>query len=109
MKKSTNIWLWIALILSSCTTILNATQTRWLSVGIAIIALSGLCVLLFKQKKAGFCILCVCNVLSFLVGVFSGNQGGTNIFLTVLMSFIGSALIPSVTWIFLRDQWENLS
>lgn len=108
MKKGTKIWLWIALILSICTIILNAAEQRWLSVGIAGIALFGLVLLLWKQKKTGFYLLCCCNVLSFAVGAYGSIQGGTGVFVSILMAFIGSALIPVVTFILIHSQWNEL-
>lgn len=108
MKKGTKIWLWFALMLSACISVLNATEGRWTSVAIAIVALSGLCLLLLKQKKIGFYIMCACSTLSFFIGVYGGIQGGTGIFVSVLMSFIGSALIPAITFFFVRSQWKQL-
>ena len=46
MKKSSKIWLWIALVLCLCTTGLNLAEGRWLSVAIAILSIAGLCALL---------------------------------------------------------------
>lgn len=108
MKKGAKVWLWIALVMSVCTTILNATESRWLSVGIAVAALVGLCLLLLKQKKMGFYLMCCCNTLSFIVGTSGSIQGGTDILISVLMSFIGSAMIPVITFLFIRSQWKTL-
>lgn len=96
------------MILSICTTTLNGMEGRWLSVEIAIVALIGLCLLLFKQMRLGYCIMCGCNLLAFIVGAYQGIQGGTDMFLSVLMSFIGSALIPVVTFFFIFHQWKEL-
>lgn len=108
MKKGVKIWLWIALVMCVCTTVLNATQSRWPTVGIAVVAVVGLCLLLFKQKRMGFYILCCSNALSFVVGVYGGIQGGTSVLLSVLMSLIGSALVPVITFLFIHSQWKEL-
>ena len=62
MNKASKIWLWVALVLCVCTTGLNLSEGRWLSVGIAVVSIIGLCILLFGQRKAGFIIMCVCAV-----------------------------------------------
>ena len=108
MKNATKVWLWIALILSLGTTILNGMEARWPSVMIAIGAMVGLCLLLFRGQKLGFQLMCICYVISCVVGIFSGIAGGTNPVLAVLMSLIGSCLIPGVTALFLRGQWQAL-
>lgn len=108
MKKSTKIWLWAALILSCATTIMNASFGRWISVVIALAALTGLCVLLFGQKKWGYILMCTCYVGAFVNGVLQGFSGETSLMISIVMSFIGSALIPFVTGMFLLKDWKNL-
>ena len=75
---------------------------------IAVVALAGLCVLLFAQRKAGYLLMCACYVLSFLVGVSQGLTGEANVIAAVVMSFIGAALVPVITWLFLRRDWAAL-
>lgn len=108
MTKGTKIWLWCALVLSAATTIMNGTLGRWESVLIAVVALVGLCVLLFTQKRWGFLLMCVCYVLSFINGVIQGVASGTNVVVTIVMSLIGSLLIPLVTYLFIRKSWDEL-
>ena len=107
MKKASKIWLWFALVLCVCTTALNLTEGRWLSVVIAVISISGLCVLLFTQRKAGYLVMCVCAVGSFLVGAVQNIQllGAPT---AILMSLIGAALVPGITGLFIRSQWKDL-
>lgn len=107
MKKSAKIWLWIALILCVCTTGLNLSEGRWLSVAIAVVSIIGLCALLFAQRKAGYIVMCLCAVGSFVVGV-SQNMGELGAALAIWMSFIGSALVPVITGLFIRSQWKDL-
>ena len=108
MKKSTKIWLWIALVLCAATTALNASSGRYLSVVIALGGIAGLCLLLFREKKAGFYLLCGCYALAFLNGAVSGVLGGTGVVLSVVMSLIDSLLVPGITWLFLRSQLAQL-
>ena len=106
MSKASKIWLWIALVMCVCTTGLNLSEGRWLSVGIAVISIIGLCMLLFGQRKAGFVIMCVCAVGSFVVGASQNfAQLGA---ISILMSLIGSALVPVITGLFIKSQWSQL-
>lgn len=102
MKKGLKIWLWIALALSLCTTVMNACYGRWVSVVIAVGALAGLCVMLFLRKGWGFTLMCGCYVLAFAEGVWQAVSGQSGLLVGIGASFIGSALIPCVTYLFLR-------
>lgn len=53
MKNATKIWLWIALVLCVCTTGLNLSQRRWLSVAIALVSIVGLCAVTVCSAQAG--------------------------------------------------------
>ena len=108
MTKGTKIWLWTALVLSVCTTVLNGMSGRVLSVVIALGAMAGLCVLLFLGKKLGFWVLCGCYALAFVNGVVSGLAGGAGVLATVGMSLVGSLLIPGITWLFLRKSLAQM-
>ncbi len=106
MKRSSKIWLWFALVLCAATTVLNATQGRIPSVIIALVSLAGLAILLFAQKKAGYILMC-CYVLSFLVAV-TGSLSSGNLLASIVMSLIGSLLVPVITWLFIRRDWAQL-
>ena len=83
MRKSAKIWLVIAILLCACVTVLNFTEGRIPSVILALVEIAALVVLLVKEKKAGFWLLCGCYLLSFLTGVIGGITGGTGILLSV--------------------------
>ena len=89
MRKSAKIWLVIAILLCACVTVLNFTEGRIPSVILALVEIAALVVLLVKEKKAGFWLLCGCYLLSFLTGVIGGITGGTGILLSVGASAIG--------------------
>lgn len=108
MRKSAKIWLVIAILLCACVTVLNFTEGRIPSVILALAEIAALVVLLVKEKKAGFWLLCGCYLLSFLSGVIGGITGGTGILLSVGASAIGSVLIPGITWLFLRKDLPNM-
>lgn len=108
MRKSAKIWLVIAILLCACVTVLNFTEGRIPSVILALVEIAALVILLVKEKKAGFWLLCGCYLLSFLTGVIGGITGGTDILLSVGASAIGSVLIPGITWLFLRKDLPNM-
>ena len=106
MKKPAKIWLWIALVLCVCTTGLNLSEGRWLSVAIAVVSIIGLCALLFARRRAGYIVMCLCAVGSFVVGASQNfAQLGA---MSILMSLIGSALVPVITGLFIKSQWSQL-
>lgn len=107
MKKATKIWLWVALVLCVCTTGLNLSEGRWLSVAIAVVSILGLCAVLFARRKLGFIVMCVCAVGSFVVGA-SQNMADLGPALAIGMSLIGSALVPVITGLFLKGDWAQL-
>lgn len=108
MKKSAKIWLVIAILLCASITVLNFTQGRIPSVILALVEIFALAVLLFKEKKAGFWLLCGCYLLSFITGVIDGITGGTGVLLSVGASAIGSILVPGITWLFLRKDLPSM-
>ena len=109
MTKGTKIWLWFALVLGLATTGINASYGRWISVAISLAAMAGLAVLLFHKRKAGYVFMCGCYVLSFVSGVMQGVTGGTGLIVSVVMSLIGSMVIPGITWLVIRKKWEFLN
>lgn len=108
MKKSAKIWLVIAILLCASITVLNFTQGRIPSVILALAEIFALAVLLFREKKAGFWLLCGCYLLSFITGVIDGITGGTGVLLSVGASAIGSILVPGITWLFLRKDLPSM-
>ena len=107
MKKPAKIWLWIALVLCVCTTGLNLSEGRWLSVAIAVVSIIGLCALLFARRRAGYIVMCLCAVGSFVVGV-TQNMSTLGAVPAIVLSLIGSALVPVITGLFIKSQWNEL-
>ena len=109
MKSKTTTWLWVALVICVATTIMNASMGRIASALVALISIYGLCLLLFKHKKSGFQLMCGGYVLSFIVGTVMSISSGTGVLISVVMSLIGSSLIPVITALFLKGQWDQLN
>ena len=108
MKKSAKIWLCLALLLSVCTAGMYIDMGVWPASLPSLVSMFGICLLIIKEKKLGFYIMCVCALLSGLAGAFleitAGAPAGRSIF-TYLFS---SALVPAVTAFLIRKQWKEL-
>lgn len=110
MTKGAKIWLWIALVLCLLTTILNFSEGRIISVIIAIASLMGLILLLFKERKAGFYIMCICNAISCLYSIATSASlvEGTYFVVYVVMSIVGAMIVPLITFFMIRKSFVNL-
>lgn len=51
--------------------------------------------------------MCLCAVGSFAVGV-AQNIGTLGAVMAIVMSLIGSALVPVITGLFIKSQWSEL-
>lgn len=51
--------------------------------------------------------MCGCYVLSFVIAVV-GSLSSDALLLSIVMSFVGSILVPGITWLFLRRDWNQL-
>lgn len=106
MSKGMKIWLWFALALRAFTTTVNLFSGRYLTVALAAGTVIGLCMMLFAQKKQGFYLLCICYVAAFASGIQEGLANPETLVVSIVMSLIGSAFIPLVTWLFLRKNQD---
>lgn len=110
MKKGTKIWLWLAFIMSISTIGLNVYHGRWPSVMTAIVALIGLTIVLFKAMKIGFYLMAGAYLIAFIVGSYSGIiSSGLSPMIAVGGSLIGSVIVPGITYLFLRSEWQVLN
>lgn len=108
MEKKTRIWIICAIILSAFTTVINISEARWISVILAIVGIGSLAYLFVKQDKKGFYIMCACYLLSFLYSAIN-SLGNANVVIYIIMSLIGSSIIPGITWLFVsKDKELNL-
>lgn len=109
MSKGMKIWLWFALVLRAFTTIVNLTSGRYLTVALAAGTVVGLCMMLFAQKRQGFYLLCICYLAAFAEGIHQGMANPSTLAVSIIMSLIGSAFIPAVTYLFLRKNQNAFS
>ena len=111
MTKGAKIWLWIALVICVLTTVLNVTEGRMISVVIAVVSLIGLVLLLFKEMKAGFYLMCISNTLSCLYSIVTSMSqvSGSYLVIYIIMSIIGAMIIPFITFLFIRKSFKQLN
>lgn len=102
MEKKTTIWLICAIILCVFTTALNFSEARWISVALAVVGIIGLVYLLVKKDIKGFYLTCICYLLSFLHSAIN-SIGTPNAMIYIIMSLIGSMIVPGITWLFVRN------
>lgn len=100
MTKGCKIWLWIIFVCNVLSTILGITTISVdLKVGIytalaGIVMVSGIALLLFKQKKVGFYLI----VAVAAVGVVFNILNGVNI----IFALISAVISPAITYYFIN-------
>lgn len=104
MTKPLKIWLWIVLVLnvlSACLAAAGAMTTPilWASVVLEAILILGVALLLFRQRKMGFYIICAVAVATLIVNIAQGTNVGTS----VLSSF----LMPLIIYLLMRSTWNE--
>ena len=105
MSKGYKIWLWLLMIgggisvLTGFAAISYSGGMGLFSVAMGIMQLAGVSVLLFKQKKEGFYIICAMAVINFIFNIT--HQ------VNVLFALLALVAMPGITYIFIRKQ-DNL-
>lgn len=99
MTKGFKIWLWV-LIVGGIITILAgfyamsySDRVGAFSAVMGLAQLSGSCLLLFKQRKEGYAIICAMSIINFFYNLFNGINVFWAIFLMIAM--------PGITYFFM--------
>ncbi|MDE6620549.1 MAG: hypothetical protein K2K74_08720 [Lachnospiraceae bacterium] len=101
------VWLWIVLVLNalSCISIVLliaiSPAIAIISLVLEIILIVGVILLLFKQQKMGFYVLCACSVLSAIFNIVLGTG--------VVRSVASAVLFPLITYLVIRSHWNELA
>lgn len=99
------LWIWFVLAILSCigcviTMLLGGEMIiELLSIANNIVMLIGIILLLFRQKKVGFYLICAMAAVNIIVNIISGYG--------IIVSLCG-AIGPIITYLFLRKQWNEL-
>lgn len=101
------VWLWIVLILNvlSCIPVLAlivlSPVIAIITLVLEIILIAGVVLLLFKQQKMGFYLLCACSVLSAIFNIVSGTG--------IIRAVISAVLFPLITYLVIKSNWDELA
>lgn len=101
------VWLWLVLILNaiSCITLfpllLIVPVAAAISIVLELALIAGVVMLLFKRKKIGFYMLCGCALLSMITNIIAGTG--------IIRAIASTVLLPTITFLVIRDQWNDLA
>lgn len=101
------VWMWIVLVANglSCLGILPvfaiSPVLAIITLVLEIILIVGVIMLLFKRQKIGFYLLCVCAVLTMIFNIILGTG--------IIRAVAGVILMPTITFLVIRDQWNDLA
>ncbi len=99
MTTGCKIWLWIMLVANAISLVLGIISFSTLGViGIytivaGIIAIVGICLLLFKKKRIGFYILLALAVVGLVVNIANGAN--------IAVSILSATIAPALTFFFI--------
>lgn len=99
MTTGCKIWLWIMLVANTISLVLGIISFSTLGViGIytivaGIIAIVGICLLLFKKKRIGFYILLALAVVGLVVNIANGAN--------IVVSILSAIIAPALTFFFI--------
>ena len=101
------VWLWLVLVVNvlSCVSIalvlLIAPAAAIISLVLELILIAGVVLLLFRRQRIGFYLLCVCSVLSLIVNIISGTG--------IVRAIVSAVLFPLITYLVIKNQWNELA
>lgn len=115
LNSGAKVWLWIIFVLNIVSVALTAVGlpgvmllfdlktllVSILGVVLSVIVIVGIGILLFRQKKIGFYLICTCAVAGLIVNIIIGNG--------IIWSAISAVVSPLITYLFLKSQWEELA
>lgn len=100
-------WLWFVFIVNAlvCLSAIGTAVTLSPKIGIftaaaEVLILIGVGLLLFKQKKVGFYIICAVVVVNLVVNIVLG--------VGIIRSVISAVIMPLITFLCLKSQWDEL-
>lgn len=103
MSKGLKIWLWIIFVMNIIAVVSSfvaalLAPVAFISVILSAAYVAGIALLLFKQKKMGFFLMCGTQVISIIYSIFSG----ANIILALV-----SAIIPvAIVYFLMKPNWD---
>lgn len=104
MTTGLKVWLWVVFVLniiSAVTSVFAAMllPILWVSVVLEIVIIVGIGLLLFGQKKIGYYLVCAMAVLGLIVNVVLGTN--------IIYAVISAVLMPLITWLLMKNTWDQ--
>ena len=101
------VWLWFVLIVNalSCISValvvLVSPLLAIITLIVEVVLIVGVVLLLFKQQKMGFYVLCASSVLSAVFNVILGTG--------IVRAVISAILFPLITYLIIKSHWNELA
>lgn len=101
------IWLWIVLVLNvlSCVSVFLVITVvpvlAIINIVLEIVLMAGVAMLLFKQRKIGFYILCACSIITGILNIVLG--------VNIIRAVLSAVLFPLITYLFIKNNWNELA
>lgn len=109
------VWLWIVFVLNIIAFVFAAIGVigltallgplvlvaTLLSLVVEVILIVGVAMLLFKGKKIGFYLLVACAVIGLILNLISGAA--------IVKSIISAVVMPLITYLLIKKQWDELA
>lgn len=106
MTKGLKIWLWVVLVLNGFAVLgnvmalaVNASAVIYIALNLVVV--SGIVLLLFKQKKLGLYLYAGCAVIGLVLNIVLQNS--SNLIASILMAFVA----PGITYLLMRKTWNE--
>jgi hypothetical protein len=103
MNTGLKVWLWIVMIvnaIAAISTILVALLVPILFVSAlsSIVIIVGAALILFKQKKVGFYVICCMAIVNLVFNVIGGNN--------MVMSLVSAVVMPGIIYLLMKPTWD---
>lgn len=105
MKTGLKVWLWIIFVLKIIVatfgvfSILGSPLSGILTVACAVVFAIGVGIMLFKQQKLGFYLLCGSQAVMLVGDIVVGAN--------IVIAIIGALVLPLITWLLLKGDWDS--
>ncbi len=106
LNTGAKVWLWIVFVINVIS-LIGAIPTTiafggllWLTLILEVVIVASIALLLFKQQKLGFFLVCGCAVVAFIINVILGTN--------IIYALISAVVMPTVTFLLLKSQWNEL-
>lgn len=115
LNTGARVWLWIVFVLNIVGCVLAAIGSLGLlavaglgtfiitliSIAINVVLIIGVALMLFNSQKSGFYLMCGCAAVGLVLNLILGTG--------LIRAIIGAIVCPLITYLFLREQWNEMA